>query len=137
MEKSLQQARRNVFKTTGNLLQTVKKHRDILRDLLNKSEKSTGDLSPMSLWFRWAWKLVEKFKHKAILNRDAIIVKLGFEIRCELQIFTSIFLKMCYIYHAPLCRKQKLSVSDIQLWKKDLLRFLSDYLSTVLFLSVR
>ena len=34
------------------LLQTVKKHRDILHDLLNKSSKSTGDLSIMSLWFQ-------------------------------------------------------------------------------------
>ena len=39
------EARRNVFKTTGNLLQTVKKHQDILRDLLNKFSKSAGTLS--------------------------------------------------------------------------------------------
>ena len=37
--KGQKQARRNVFKTTGTLLQTVKKHRDIV---------------PMSLWFRRA-----------------------------------------------------------------------------------
>ena len=39
------QARWNVFKTTGTLLQAVQKHQDILRDLLNKSLKSTGTLS--------------------------------------------------------------------------------------------
>ena len=38
------QARRNVFKRTGNLLHVLKNHRDILHDLLNKCLKSTGIL---------------------------------------------------------------------------------------------
>ena len=42
-------------------------------------------------------KLVEKFKHKAIRNRVAIIVTVGFEIRYELRIFTSIFSNMRYL----------------------------------------
>ena len=42
---TIMQARRNVFKITGNLLHTLKKHRDILCDLLNKFSKSTGTLS--------------------------------------------------------------------------------------------
>ena len=39
------QAWRNIFETTENLHQMVKKHRDILRDLLNKFSKATGTLS--------------------------------------------------------------------------------------------
>ena len=39
------QTRRKVFKSTSILLQTLKKHPEILRDLLNQCSKSTGNCS--------------------------------------------------------------------------------------------